>query len=122
MAKPVVESGNLIIKLSPWEKVGALRGDLRVPLSAVSSARVTNDARQDLRGMRFGTGVPGAVALGTWFGTFGKDFVAVYGSGSGIVVELDGASYKRIVMTVQNPEAVVAQLTPWHRRFTSWMG
>ena len=46
-----------------------------------------------------GTGVPNVIAVGTRRGGFGKDFTATHGTGPGVVVELAGADYGRLVVT-----------------------
>lgn len=35
MAELVTQAGDLVVRLTPLEKVGALRGDVRVPLVAI---------------------------------------------------------------------------------------
>ncbi|MGH3780655.1 MAG: hypothetical protein ACRDRO_08515 [Pseudonocardiaceae bacterium] len=72
-------AGDLVLRLTPWEKVGALHGDLRVPLRAVRMVSVVAEPWNALRGIRApGTGWPGWIMLGTTWGKFGKDFAAVY--------------------------------------------
>ncbi|HEY6378519.1 MAG TPA: hypothetical protein VI316_04995, partial [Candidatus Dormibacteraeota bacterium] len=92
MASLVVDRDQLVVHLSLLEKVGALRGDVRVPLAAVHDVHVSDNPCARLRGMRApGTGWPGVIALGTRRGRGVRDFAAVYGKGEGVVVELEGA-------------------------------
>lgn len=52
------------------------------PLTAVRSVRAAGRAYSELRGIRApGTGLPGAIALGTWRYRGGPDLVAVCGRG-----------------------------------------
>lgn len=82
MAHVHVEGETVIVRLSPWERLGAMHGDIRVPREAVTGARVAIDPWTELRGIRApGTGIPGVVALGTRRGRFGKDFAAVTATG-----------------------------------------
>jgi len=41
------------------------------------------------------------IAVGTWRGAFGNDFAIVHGTGRADVVELDGASYSRLIVTTR---------------------
>ncbi len=57
------------VTLSPLEKVVAMRGDLRLPLGAVTKAEVVPDALTEARGLRApGLAVPGLFTVGTWRG------------------------------------------------------
>ncbi|HUZ22043.1 MAG TPA: hypothetical protein VMU75_15905 [Acidimicrobiales bacterium] len=105
MATPAIAGSDLVVRLSPLEKLGAFRlGDVRVPLSSIAAARAVDDPWSELRGIRSpGTGLPGVIALGTRRGGFGKDFAAVYGKRPGVVIELDGADWGRIVLTTDDP-------------------
>lgn len=105
------EGDEIVVRLNDMEKAGALRGDVRVPASAVKSVRVTQTPFRDLRGIRApGTGLPGVVALGTWRYSGGKDFAAVYRGGPAVVVELEGAPYKRLLVSAHDAADVVASL------------
>jgi hypothetical protein len=79
MAQIKIEDETVMIRLSRAEKFGALRGNLRFPLSAVRSARVVDKPFAEIQGFRSpGTRVPGIMALGTWRRRGGeRDFVAV---------------------------------------------
>ena len=91
--------------------LGLEGGDISVPLAAVSSARVVRPARDAIRGIRApGTGFPGVIALGHWRARGRHDFVAVYGRHAGVVVELAGQRFDRLVVSVDDPEAVVTEI------------
>ncbi len=117
MARFEVHGDRLALHLTPEEHVEGLHRDIDVPLASVTRARVTDDVWTELRGIRApGTGLPGVVAVGTRRGSFGKDFAAVHGKGRGVVVELAGQPFERIVITTLDPEAEVASITG--RRFS----
>ena len=127
MVALVVSDDSLTIRLSAGEKIMALHGDVTVPRSAVTSLRAVADPWNELRGIRFGTGVPGSIALGTWRGSGFADFVALRGSGSGVVVTLTGQRFDRLLVTgplpsdaagftVERAEAVAAR----SERAASW--
>ena len=52
----------------------------------------------------------GVVALGTFKHLYGRDFVALYGRGPGVVVELDGMRFMRLLVSRQDAEQVVEQI------------
>jgi hypothetical protein len=108
MAELRIEAGELVVELSELEKIGALHGDLRMSLTAVSDVRVAEDPRPELRGLRApGTGIPGVIALGSRRGE-GHDFAAAYHNRPAVVVDLDGAEFDRLVITVPDPESAAA--------------
>jgi hypothetical protein len=106
------EGSELVVVLNDLEKAGALRGDVRVPASAVREVRVTDSPFAELQGVRApGTGLPGVIALGTWRGNGYKDFAALYRGGPAVVVELEGASWRRLLVSAHDAPAVVERLT-----------
>jgi hypothetical protein len=110
MAAIRISGGDLIVKLSHLEKAGAMRGDVRVPVSAVRTVRVTDDAWSELEGIRApGTGWPGVIALGTRRGG-GKQFAAVYRHRRSIVIDLEGADFTRLIVSLNDPDGVAARI------------
>ena len=108
-----VEDDQLVVRLSRWGQLAALRGPVRVPLSEVRSVAVEPDPWSALRGIRSpGTGWPGAIAYGTWRMTGeGSDFNAVRGRGPAVRVDLaPGAPFSRLLVTVADPEATVDEI------------
>jgi hypothetical protein len=111
VATLIVESADLVVKMSELEKFEAVHRDVHVPLAAVRAVRVVDDAWPELRGIRApGTGIPGVIAVGTRRGSFGKDFAVVHGKETAIVVELDGAGYARLIVTTPDAESVAAAI------------
>jgi hypothetical protein len=112
MASLAVEGPDLVVRLSPLERAGALVAhDPRAPLAAVRSVRVTHRPYKELRGLRApGAAWPGAIALGTWRHRGGRDFAAVRGGRAAVVVDLAGADYERFVVTERRPHTTAAEL------------
>jgi hypothetical protein len=105
------EGDELVVKLNDLEKAGALRGDVRVPWSAVRDLRVTEHPFRELKGIRSpGTGVPGVIALGTYRSAGGKDFAALYRGGPAVVVTLEGVGWRRLLVSDHHATALVEQL------------
>ena len=113
MARLEIQGDRLVVCISAGEKLAAVA--LRRPkvrLSAVRSARVVQHPFEELRGIRApGLGGPGSGALGTWRARRGRDFVAVYRGRPAVIVELEGARYRRFVVSVADPAAVVAAIS-----------
>jgi hypothetical protein len=111
MAELRAEGDRLVLHLTAAEHLEGVHGDIVVPMSSVTTMRASDDVWSELRGIRApGTGIPGIIAVGTRRGSFGKDFAVVHGKGPGVVVELNGEEFDRLVVSVADPEAV-AELT-----------
>jgi hypothetical protein len=111
MASLIVEGGDLVVRLSGWERAAAFRGDVRVPLAAVRSVAVQPQPWSALRGMRApGTGFPGLIAYGVRRMTGERpDFAAVLGKRPVVEVELDPpAEFARLLVSVSDPEAAAS--------------
>jgi hypothetical protein len=106
MAALIVQGDDLVVRLSPLEKLGAFRGDVRVPLGAVGDLRAIDDLWPELRGVRApGTGLPGVIALGTRRGGGIVDFAAVYGHRPGVVIDLKHATpFSRLVVSCRDAQ------------------
>jgi hypothetical protein len=103
-----IEGLELVVHLSPVEKLAALRGDVRFPLSSVTDVVVEPNVWDALRGIRApGTGVPYVLAYGRrrWLG--GSDLALVRGGKRpGLRVDFDhDAPFARLVATVADPQA-----------------
>jgi len=109
MATLTPDDDSLLLRLSTLEKLGALHGDVRVALSAVQAIDAVPNPFRELRGIRApGTGLPGQIALGTWRYRGGKDFVAIYRGKPGLIVELRGTPFQRLLVSTDEPDAMAA--------------
>jgi hypothetical protein len=111
MANLLVTDGTVTVSLSAIEKAEALHGDVSVPRAAVVSAQVVPDGMDEVHGLRMpGTGLPGVIMVGTWRDKQRVTFAVCHGRRPAMVLDLAGQRYDRIVVTVENPEEVVASL------------
>lgn len=111
MAKLIIDGPDLVVQLSSLEKLGALRGDVRVPLRTVQSAEVVPHPFGALRGIRVGTGIPGVIALGIRKFAHGQDFTAVVGGKPAVRVDLsDESPFSRLVVSVDDPDGTLAAI------------
>jgi hypothetical protein len=112
-----VDGGDLVLRLTLREKVAALRGDVRVPVSAVRSVEVVDEPLRAVRGIRApGVGIPAGAKVGTWRRRGGPTFAVVWGGGPGVRVRLDGQRYAELVVTVPDPRTTAAELRAGARR------
>ncbi len=112
VAELKTEGDQLVLELTAEEKLEGIHGDIRVPLSAVRSVTVVEDALGEVHGIRTGTGIPGVLVVGTirWSGK--KSFVVVHhGHPRGVVVRLEDTEFDEFVIGTDEPDAMVAQLS-----------
>jgi hypothetical protein len=70
-----VDDDDVVVALTRLEKVAALHGDVRVPLSAVHAVEVVDDGPAAVHGVRApGTAWPGGPKIGTWRRRGGRTF------------------------------------------------
>ncbi len=111
MAQLITDGGELVLRLSALEKLGALHGDIHVPLAAVERVARLERGFSALRGVRApGTGFPRVIALGTWRSTGGRDFAAIHRGRPALVVDLRDQPFRRLVVSVDDPDATAARL------------
>lgn len=112
MATLVLEGSDLVVRLSALEKLGAMRSDVRIPLVSVRTVRVSEQPWAELRGLRApGTGVPGVISLCTRRGSGFVDFAAVYRGRQAVVVECEGASFDRLVVSCADAPGEARRIT-----------
>jgi hypothetical protein len=111
MANLIIDDHTVVVSLRATEKVEALHGDVAVPRSAVRRSRIVPDGMAEVHGVRApGTALPGVVMVGVWRSETGATFAACHGRGPAIVIDLDGAPFDRLVVTVGDPEHVQRSL------------
>lgn len=106
MATLSLDGRELVVSLSPLERIGALHRDLRVPLDAVTAADEVTDPLPAVRGIRApGTAVPGRLKLGTWRAHGHRTFAAVR---RGRLLSLPGAATlaERVTSAAGRPRTV----------------
>ncbi len=103
MAKVIEEGNDLVLQLSPLEKLGSLHNSIRVPINSLAEIKeIANPwSRSDgMKGLRApGTGCPKVIMLGTLRRRKSKDFAVVYGRGSAKVYEFSGGAFRRWIVT-----------------------
>jgi hypothetical protein len=107
MANVIIDDRTVVVALSALEKVEALHGDVAVPRSTVTRTRIVPDGMAEVHGVRApGAALPGVIMVGVWRSEAGATFAACHGRRPAIVIDLDGAQFDRLVVTVVDPEHV----------------
>lgn len=114
MARITTTPTALTVELTTTEKLAAVRGDVTVERANVRDVRVTDDTLREVKGLRLPGGAwPGRFAIGRWQRRHGADFVVARRGQRGVVVDLaDGASFRRLIVAVDDPETTAAALKP----------
>ncbi len=104
-----VHGDRVHLDVERWDKLWALRSSLEVPLAHVREVRADPDAARGWwHGFRMaGTHVPGLLTAGNFYQA-GEGWV--HDPERTIVLELDDERYRRLVIEVADPPAVVAHL------------
>jgi hypothetical protein len=111
MASILVHDDVVTVALTVAEKIEAVHGDVSVPRSSVVSAHVVPDGMELIHGLKMpGTGLTGVIMVGTWRDGETVTFAVCHGRRSAVVVELADQVFDRLVVTVDDPEEVVARL------------
>jgi hypothetical protein len=112
MAELRVEGGELVLHLSGAEKVEAVHGDLRVPISAVTGVEILDDVHGPAdRGVKVGTRLPGVIEVGIVLAGGRKIFAAVHrDTPRGLRISLSDVSYDEWIVGCADPESVAATL------------
>ncbi len=113
MAELKLEGDDLVLELTHAEKLEAIHGDLRTPLSSVTEVEVLPDAHKaaDFIGFKVGTRIFGVIEVGTIHGRNKTIFAAVHhDTPSGVRVTLSGADQSEWVVGCADPESVASAI------------
>lgn len=102
MAELVVDGSDLVLHLPARQKMLGFHSDIRVPLTAVRSARAIDKPWLALRGRRMaGTAMRGVAAIGTWIhGDKKYDFNVLRREERAVQVELNAGRFERFIVGV----------------------
>ena len=118
MADLSISTDRLTVTLGWWEKLAARRSHFTLPLrtivgvtvcpSAIGAAGVEEGGERRLQATR----IPGLIATGTYAndGTGSRTFLASHRSGPGLVLDLEGATVDRVILTTPHAEIYAEEL------------
>lgn len=114
MAEVDLNDKELVIRLTPLEKVAALRGDLRVPISRLRGAEIVEDPFAILKGFRApGTSIARVLAAGTWRYRGSKSFVILHRRERAVRIQLVDHELDQLVIGTRQPEQLLERLSAW---------
>lgn len=107
-----IEGDRVHFKVESWDKLWALRTRLEIPLEHIRAVRVDPEpARGWWHGVRLpGSQIPGVLTAGTFYQHDGAVFYDVHDPERTIVLDLDHEHYRRLVIEVDDPKRVAAEL------------
>jgi hypothetical protein len=115
MVELSVNGNALHVEILGWNKLLGLKSSIDVPLSAIKSVTAAAGLPRfqwtDLRVL--GTGIPGSIAVGTyWIGSPHRwAFLDVRSSSREVVaLEIEGQFYSRIIVEVKNAKDAIGQI------------
>jgi hypothetical protein len=115
MAQLQIAGDQLELHLTTAEKLESVHSDLRVPLAAVQTVEVIEDAHRRAgigSGVKVGTRIPGVIEVATIRGLTQKIFAAVHhDTPRGVCVSLDGTQWDEWIVGCTDPEDVAATLS-----------
>ena len=92
-------------------KVWALKSRLQFPLASIKSVAIDPQLADRPRGLRApGTYIPRLITAGTFYADKKRWFWDVSNPNNALVIELEGEKYQMIVVEVEQPEKVIAQI------------
>jgi hypothetical protein len=101
----------LQLTLTRRERIAALHGDIRVPLSAVRDVRVTEDAVGAARGLRApGLNLPHRIKIGTWRGRGRRQFLVARRDIPAVHIFLTGTGFDELVVSLPDAHRVADEL------------
>lgn len=105
--------GVLRVRLSRFDHVFGLVGDLEVPAEDVTSAEVVPDGLRAVPGWRApGLAWPGRVKVGTWRSKGSRWYVVARRGQPAMVLHFSGHRWAGAVLTCSDAEALTRALTP----------
>lgn len=110
MAQLLISDDAVTVDMSGRERFAAAQGAPTFPRSAITGIRAVPDGIAEVRGLKWaGTELPG-VRVGTFHKGEHVTFAVCHGHKPGIVIDLADSKFSSVVMTIENPDEIVARL------------
>ena len=112
MADLIIEPAVLRVQLGRWEEFGTFQRTFEIPWEHIDHAEAVSDMWPRVRGWRWpGIGIPHVILVGRMRFRGGQDFCALIGTRPGIVLDLPGEPYQRLLATAPNAGQIVSRVT-----------
>jgi hypothetical protein len=113
MVEVTKEADTVLFTIKGLHKLWAFKSQLRIPLSHIRGARQDAEVLQGWwKGWRApGTHIPGLLAAGTFYENDKRIFWDVRHAENAVIIDLEHEEYQQLIIEVENPAAVVQQLT-----------
>ena len=109
MATLVLDPAGLTVQLGRWERFGTFQRSFTVAWDHIDGAYAIHDLWPRVLGWRWpGLGIPHVVLVGRMAYRDGRDFCAIHRAQSGIILELHGEPYRRLLLSA--PADVVRRI------------
>jgi hypothetical protein len=107
-----VEGRYLVVRVRGFSRIWALRRRIRVPLASIRAVGMAPDAVHGMwKGLRMpGTHLPNLIVAGTYYKQGERRFYDVRRGGPAIELELEGASYDRIIVQVRDAAEAIRRI------------
>lgn len=106
-----IDAQSVTLRLTIAERIFALRGDLRLPLDAISAVDAVPDGLAAVQGLRApGLGVPGGAKIGTWRRRGGATVALVRGRGPALRIHTRAGSLRSVIVSTERAPELAAQL------------
>jgi hypothetical protein len=106
MATITIDSDEIRVEPTRWQRFAGFQGAFSIPVTAVKSVRVDPEITHYFPGFR----APGYGGLVRKIGTFRRKGMKAYWNtnrhGDALVIECPGATYDRVVLTLDDPASV----------------
>ena len=111
MVQISIEGARLTLEVLGIHKIWALKSRLQFPLSSVKSVTIDPQLADRPRGLRApGTYIPRLLTAGTFYADKKRWFWDVCDPNHALIIELEGEKYQILVVEVEKPSQVVAQI------------
>lgn len=98
------------IEITGWDKIWSFKGSLTIPKDSISKV-YKHDGQLRPPWRRWpGTALPRVIIAGTYYGQGRKEFWNTHFRKSTLVFDLHDAEYTRIVVDVEDPDKILAEL------------
>ena len=111
MVEITIEGDALTLEVLGLHKIWALKSRLQIPLSSIRNIAIDPQLADKPRGLRApGTYIPRMITAGTFYADKKRWFWDVTNPDNAIVIELEGEKYQMVIVEVEKPNKVVAQI------------